>query len=202
MNTQQILFGSYHLILALIFGLLSVLISLYVVGKFKLNKTLTQAMAENNIAISIFKGAWIICTLLLVENSLEPSVNALRTMVFTKDHFTFKMLLISFGYFIAFYAISIIFSSLVLAVTFYAFVKITSLDEVDEIKKNNIAVSIIVALAMVGITMFIHTAYDGFMSSLINYDNLENRVKEDLPDKEKVEGEKITPKQPISPDGN
>ncbi|GAB4329591.1 MAG: hypothetical protein OHK0038_03690 [Flammeovirgaceae bacterium] len=201
MNTQQILFGSYHLILALVFGVLSVLISLYVVGRFKLNKSLNQSMTENNIAISIFKGAWVICTLLLVENSIEPSVNALRTMVFTKDSFSFKMLLISFAYFIAFYAISIIFSSLVLAATFYSFVKITSLNEIEEIKKNNIAASIIVALAMIAITMFIHPAYDSFMSSLINYDRLENIAK-DLPTKEKVEGETILPKQPTSPDGN
>jgi uncharacterized membrane protein YjfL (UPF0719 family) len=201
MNTQQILFGSYHLILALIFGVVSVLISLYVVGRFKLNKTLSQSMSENNTAISIFKGAWVICTLLLVENSLEPSVNALRTMVFTKDSFSFKMLLISFAYFIAFYAISIVFSSLVLAITFYSFVKITSLNEIEEIKKNNIAASIIVALAMMGITMFIHPAYDSFMSSLINYDKLENIAK-DLPNNEKTKGETVVPKQPISPDGN
>ncbi|MCS6832150.1 MAG: DUF350 domain-containing protein [Flammeovirgaceae bacterium] len=201
MSSQQILFGSYHLILALIFGITTVLISLAVVGKFKLNKTLSESMAENNIAISIFKGAWVICSLILVENSLEPSVNALRTMVFTKDAFTFKMLLISFGYFILFYGISIAFSILVLAAVFYAFIKMTPLDEVEEIKKNNVAVALIVSLAMFAITMFIHPAYDNFMNSLINYDRLENMAK-DLKVPEKKKNETISPKMPNYPDGN
>lgn len=201
MNSQQILFGSYHLILALIFGLTTVLISLAVVGKFKLNKTLTESMAENNIAISIFKGAWVICSLILVENSLEPSVNALRTMVFTKDAFTFKMLLISFGYFILFYGISIAFSTLVLVAVFYSFIKMTKLNEVEEMKKNNIAVAVIVSLAMFAITVFIHPAYDSFMNSLINYDRLENIAK-DLKVPEKKKTDTVTPKLPTSPDNN
>ncbi len=188
MKSSLILFTTYELLLALIFGLLTIYLSVRVLNKIILKVDFFKLIREGNIAIAVFEGTLIVCALLLVENSILPAVDALRTMVLANDGFTFQMFLISFGYFLLFYIISLAFSLLLLSVSFYVFIKATAdVDEMAEIKANNIAVSILVSLVMVGVTMFIRPSFDNFIASLVNYNKLENIIsipKEDTPELE------------------
>lgn len=200
MDTKLILFGTYELLLALIFGLLTIYIALQIVSKFKVGTSFSEAVRQKNFAIALFQGTWVVCTLILVENSILPSVDALRTMVLTKDEFSIGMLGISMLYFIGFYILSIVFSYIMLAIVFQVFIRTTkNIDEVEEMKGNNMAASVLLSIVMLGATLFIHPAYDNFVGSLVNYNKLESIAKS-FSDQKKPDGKLSVPKQMNPPD--
>ncbi|HAS39332.1 MAG TPA: hypothetical protein DCS93_02580 [Microscillaceae bacterium] len=183
---NNVIFSLYDTILSLIFGLVTIYISLRVIDKLVLRESTLKMVKEGNTSIAIFKGVLIICTLLLTYNSIESSGAALRTMVFNYGgNLTGKIFLISLGYFLLFYAISLVFSVLVILISFYVYIKATvDLDEIAEIKKNNIAVSISLSLVIFGMTLFIRPSLDKLTQSFINYDafsdkqiNVDNKDK-------------------------
>ncbi len=198
MDTKLLLFGTYELLLAIVFGLLTIYIALSTVSRFKVKTTFSEAVQNNNMSIALFQGTWVVCTLILVENSILPAVDALRTMVLTKDEFSIGMLGISFMYFIGFYVLSVIFSYLVLAFVFQVFIRITkNVDEVEEMKKNNLSASVLLSIVMLAATLFIHQAYDTFVGTLVNYNKLES-IANGLTDK-KPDGKMSVPKQLTPP---
>lgn len=200
MKSSLVLFTTYELLLALIFGLLTIYLSVRVLNKFIIKVDFFKLIREGNIAIAIFEGTLIVCALLLVENSILPAVDALRTMVLANDGFTFKMFLISFGYFLLFYVISLAFSLIILSISFYVFIKATAdVDEMAEIKNNNIAVSILVSFVMIGVTMFIRPSFDNFIASLVNYNKLENVISTPSNDIELEEGMEMPEERAIPP---
>ncbi len=177
MKSSLVLFTSYELILAFIFGLLTLYLSFKVLNNFVLKIDFFRLVGEGNTAVAIFESSLIICILLLVENTILPSVDALRTMVLAGNGLTFQIFSIAFGYFLLFYVIALAFSLLLLTIAFYVFIKATvNVDEMAEIKKNNVAVSLLVSAVMLGMTLFIRPAFDNFMRSLVNYNKLENRI--------------------------
>lgn len=177
MNTSLLLFTSYELVLALLFGLLTIYISIKVINRLILNKNFLELiLKESNSSVAIFEGCLVFCIMLLVENSILPSVDALQTMVLSKNEFTFEMLYISFGYFLAFYLISLVFASILMAISFHVFIRATvKVDELAEMKKkNNIAVAVLISVVLVSMTLFIMPAFENFIASLVNYNSLSN----------------------------
>jgi hypothetical protein len=174
MDYHLTLFAIYDVMLSLIFGLTTVYFSIKVINKVFLKIDVLSMIREGNISIAIFEGALIVSTLLLVQNSVLPSVDALRTMVLANHGFTWTMLGISLLYFLLFYLISLTFSFLLIILTFYIFIKSTvEIDEVSEIKNNNTAVAILISLVILSTTLFIRPSLKNFNASLINYEALE-----------------------------
>ena len=169
---NKIIFSLYDTSLSLIFGLLTIYIALRVIDKLVLRENTLKMVKEGNASIAIFKGVLIICTLLLAHNSVTSSSAALQTMVFNYGgKLTGKIFMISFGYFLLFYVISLVFSVLIILISFYVYIKATvDLDEIAEIKKNNIAVSISLSLVIFGMILFVRPSFDNLMKSFINYD--------------------------------
>jgi len=108
-------------------------------------------------------------------------------MVITHQAFTIKMFLISFGYFLLFYAITLIFSYLLILSAFYVFISATAkLDEIQEIKNNNIAVAILVGAVLLSVTLYMRPSLGNLVHSFVDYRSLEKPLTEDVPSKEGV----------------
>ncbi|MDW7694017.1 DUF350 domain-containing protein [Flammeovirgaceae bacterium SG7u.111] len=181
MDTNLVLFSSYETMLSLVFGLLTVYLSIKIINQLIMKVDFFSMVKQGNIAVSVFEGTLIFCTLLLVENSIMPAVDALRTMVLATGEVTPRMMFISFSYFISFYFISLIFCFLLLIITFYVFIKATtSVDEIAEIKKNNISVAIMLSIVIISVTLFIRPAFHNFIGSLVSYDTLEQHQFENM----------------------
>ncbi len=177
MNIELLVLTTYQMLLALTFGLLTVFITLRIINKYILRIDFLELVREGNIALAIFEGVLIFCVLFLVEISILPSVDALRTMVITHRVFTFKMFAISFGYFLLFYAISLVFSYLLIMSAFYVFISATAkLDEVKEMKKNNIAVALLVSAVLLSVTLYIRPSLGNLVNSFVDYRTLEKPV--------------------------
>lgn len=176
MDTNRIIFSLYDMSLSLIFGLLTIYIALKVIDKLVLRENTLKMVKEGNISIALFKAVLIICTLLLIQTSVISSGSALQTMVESHNKITVQIFMISLGYFLLFYAISLIFSVLLILISFFVYIKATvNLDEIAEIKKNNIAVSISLSLVILGMTLFIRPSFHNLIGSFVNYNALQTQ---------------------------
>lgn len=171
MNTKNIIFSIYDMSLSLIFGLLTIYIALKVIDKLVLKVNTLKMEKEGNISIALFKAVLIISTLLLIQTSVASSNSTLQTLVEAHNKITVKIFLVSFGYFLLFYSISLVFSVLLILISFYVYIRTTvNLDEIAEIKKNNIAVSVSLSLVILGMTLFIRPSFDNLIKSFVTYD--------------------------------
>ncbi len=176
MFTRTLFFSSYETIVSLIFGLLTIFIVYKIIDKTFLRKINTdQSLNSGNVAVAIFSGTIVLCTLLLVQTSILPSVEAMRTMVLTQAKVTFSIVGISFLYFLLFYVVSFVISIIIILLAIAIYMKATTqIDEIDEITKNNISIAVIMSIVILGLTLFIRSPVKRFISSMINYDAIES----------------------------
>ncbi len=193
MNWNTFIFATYEMILAVVFSLITVLIT-----KFVLNKTLLKKDLEtdaDNLAVSIFGGTIILCILLLVSSSIAPAVDTLNVMVLTGKTITFKMMGTSFLYFLLFYLVALFFSIVLLFTALRIYVASTRrVDEAKELSKDNTAVSVLMSIVMIGITISVQPTLERFIFSLVNY-NMTETIEEVDPNVEEM----VIPKQKINP---
>jgi uncharacterized membrane protein YjfL (UPF0719 family) len=195
MNLELLILTTYQMLLALSFGLLTVFITLKVVNNIILKVNFFDLVKNGNIALAILEGVLIFCVLFLVETSILPSVDALRTMILAYQTFTIQMFLISFGYFLLFYVISLIFSYILIISAFYVFISATAkLDEIQEIKNNNISVAVLVGAVLLSVTLYIRPSLGNLVHSFVDYRSLEKPIVEEKPNKgEQPQPERIKP---------
>ena len=152
-------------------------------------------MAKGNIAMAIFAGVLVLCNLILVQPSILPSINTLQTMLTGKENIDLGLMLVSFGFFVVFYFTTMLISFGVLLGATWIYLKVTiHLDEIKEIKANNIAVSIMLSLVVLGMTLFIQPSVNRFVASFVRYDM--NLVNENFI---LNEGEVLPPIEKINP---
>ena len=98
MDFHLVFFPSYELLISLIFGLLTVYIATRFINLVFLKANDDEERFKSNVSISLFTGGMIVCVLILVQGSVLPSVDALRTMVLGQEEISFSILAISFAY--------------------------------------------------------------------------------------------------------
>ena len=178
MDLTTLYFTLYELLLSIVFGLLTIFVCLKSINLTFLKSEGEDLLLKPNAAISLFAGAIIISVLLLVHASVLPSIDALRAMVLGGRELDMEILLISFGYFMVFYIITLVISLGVvfLAVQIYMAATI-NIDEMAEVKKNNIAVAILLSAVLLSMSIFIQPAANRFIASLVNYESLQSVKK-------------------------
>ena len=125
MDFKTFFFALYETGLSVVFGLLTVFIVYKTLDKVVLRLNSVNEIKKGNIAVALFYGVIIACVLLLVLPSILSSVNALRAMVLGSTKLKLKMVIISLGYFLAFYIISIVMSLVVILLTSCIYMKAT-----------------------------------------------------------------------------
>lgn len=174
MDFQIIFFTTYETILSVVFSLVTIFIIYTLVNRTLLKRNADSELKKGNISVGIFPGGVIVCVLILVQSSILPSVNALRTMVLSGPGIKLSAIVLSFAYFILFYCIALVISAIVILLSIAIYMKATkNIDEVNEINKNNIAVSIMLTLVLVGVMFFIQPSVSRLIASFVNYDKLE-----------------------------
>lgn len=173
MDTQLVYFSSYELFLSIVFGLITVFIATRTIN-ILLFRFDDPALYKGNLSTNILSGGLIICTLILVQSSVLPSVDALRTMVLGQEELTMRIIGISLGYFLAFYLLSIVIGILLIYTTIHIHMAATlDVDEIEEIKEDNVAQAVLLAAVLIGMTLFIQEPVARFISSMVDYESLE-----------------------------
>ena len=196
MDFKIIFLATYEMVLSIAFGLLTIFLVNKVLNWTLLNSDSENALAKGNIAVGIFAGTLVVCILMLVQPSILPSINTLQTMLTGRDSIDLGLLLVSFGFFIFFYIVTTALSLGVLFLATWLYLLATiNIDEMKEIKKNNIAVSIMLSLVVLGMTLFIKPSVNRFVASFVKYDISLKKIDVQL-----REGEVAPPMEKINPE--
>ena len=171
MDLRIIFLATYEMILSVVFGLLTIFLVNKMFNWTLLKSDSENSLAKGNISMGIFAGTLVVCNLMLVQPSILPSINTLQTMLTGKDSIDLGLMLVSFGFFVVFYFVTMLISFGVLLGATWIYLKVTiHLDEIKEIKANNIAVSIMLSLVVLGMTLFIQPSVNRFVASFVRYD--------------------------------
>ena len=195
MDLRVIFLATYEMTISIIFGLLTIFLVIKMLNWTLLHSDSQNHLGKGNIAMAIFAGVLVLCNLILVQPSILPSINTLQTMLTGKENIDLGLMLVSFGFFVVFYFATMLISFGVLLGATWIYLKVTiHLDEIKEIKANNIAVSIMLSLVVLGMTLFIQPSVNRFVASFVRYDM--NLVNENII---LNEGEVLPPIEKINP---
>jgi hypothetical protein len=200
MDWTTFFFATYEIVLSIIFSLLTIFITQLFLNNTLLNTKIPGNDYSKNLSIAIFAGSIIISVLLLVNSSILPAVDTLRTMVLASEKFTFRMIGVSLLYFLLFFMITLFFSILIMWLAIKVYFKATlNLDEMEELRNKNMAVSVMMSMVVLGIALFVRPSLSRFISSLVHYEKLETITSPDVEEQPADEGELIVPLKKIEP---
>lgn len=174
MDTKTLFFASYELLLSLIFALLTVYLAIKLLNLTFLRSRKTDLLIESNTAVAVFAGAMVISVLLLVKSSVMPSVETLRAMVLHQDQVSARMVFISLGFFALFYLAAALISVGILFLTVQMYMLATvHIDELAEVRKNNVPVAVFLSAVVIGVTLFIEPGVQRFIHAMVDWEYLE-----------------------------
>jgi uncharacterized membrane protein YjfL (UPF0719 family) len=131
----------------------------------KLNET--NELKKNNIAVSILLSSFILSIMILTKATLIPA-NEYLGYVLSAERVPFIDIAIALGRIVAFFIISLFFSFILIWISMKLFIFLThGIDEMKEIKNNNIAVAFIVAILLVSIAFLLESGLTSLLNGLI-----------------------------------
>jgi uncharacterized membrane protein YjfL (UPF0719 family) len=171
MNFHLIIIGFIEIILSALSGILIYFISLKVFSFLTKDINETEELKNNNIAVSILVSSFLFCIMLLIKESIGPSM---ETLSFTMISVNISLNNVGLAVLriLLMFLISAVFAFIFLWVSMIVFMLLTSkINEIQEIRKNNIAVSIIVGVLMLSLALIIlnplKTLLKGFVTGPI-----------------------------------
>lgn len=169
MDIVLLISGLVQIVIAVIIGVL------FIYAVFQLWRKLihdvdgVRELEKNNIAISILNGAIILSVMLIVKDTLEPAATVLSNTL-TDPNATFISYLETAAIMCAQIAVSgvIAFIGVYIALIFFMWLT-RDLDEMAEIKKNNVAVSILVAVVIISMSLMLQNGIQTILDALIPF---------------------------------
>jgi uncharacterized membrane protein YjfL (UPF0719 family) len=161
--------GLVQIALSLLIGVLFIYAASKVFRKMIKGINETDELKNNNIAVAILNSAIIIALILVVSNSIESAItifgNTLRNpdAIFSTYVRTALIMLLHI-----IIAGLVAFSSIYIAMNFFMWLT-KDLDELAEIKKNNIAVSLLLGIIIISIALLLQPGITTILDSLIPY---------------------------------
>ena len=161
--------GLVQIALSLLIGVLFIYAASKIFRKMIKGINETDELKNNNIAVAILNSAIIIALILVVSNSIESAItifgNTLRNpdAIFSTYVRTALIMLLHI-----IIAGLVAFSSIYIAMNFFMWLT-KDLDELAEIKKNNIAVSLLLGIIIISIALLLQPGITTILDSLIPY---------------------------------
>ena len=180
MNFSLIIQGIIEILLAILSGILIYFFSLKAFAFFTKGIDEEKEFKNNNVATSILISSFLFGIMLLIKESIDPSMENL-SYVMSADKLTMAALGVAVLKIVCIYLASAIasFIFLILALKFFMILT-TNIDEIKEIKKNNIAVSILIGVLTISIALVTIEPLKTLLKSLVSAPVLTGEYREPL----------------------
>ncbi len=173
MTTQfdVFIYGLVYLLVSVIFGT----ITLFIVLKFFTILTRDiddmEELRNNNIAVSLINSAIVFSTALFISESIGVSMEAFKNNIFDyagPASASFKLKI--YGIMLSHFILSVVLAFLVLWLSIQIFIHLTrSLDEFAEIKKNNHAVGIFLAVFILSMALILKPGIGKLLKGIVPF---------------------------------
>ncbi len=146
MNGMLILEGGIEIVLSLVTGFLVFFASMKIFMLLTRKIDETEELKKNNTAAAVVLAAFVLALVLIVNSSVSPAMDTLKTL-FEQESPTAGAVLTDILRIIAMYAAAMVMAIIVLWLGMSLYTGLTTkIDEMEELKKNNLAVGIVFAV--------------------------------------------------------
>ncbi|HGE69289.1 TPA: DUF350 domain-containing protein [Candidatus Poribacteria bacterium] len=162
----DLLIGFIEILLSLLLGIITAWFAFKIFAKLTKDLDEINEIKKNNIAVAILLGSSIISVALVVRQAVYPPISNLQTAI-NKGLLFLDVLKIS-GVAILSVLITVLISLLAIWAAIQTFLKLTkNIDELTEIRRNNIAVAIVLGCLIIVIGLFLGQGIQSLLSALI-----------------------------------
>jgi uncharacterized membrane protein YjfL (UPF0719 family) len=172
MDISLLISGILQLFLSLFIGI----IFIYAGFKFfhKKIKSINEIeeLKKNNIAVAILNASIILALVIMVKNAVEPAITVF-SMALRNPSATFSSFIQTAGIMLVQIIIAgfIAYISIYFAISLYTYLT-KDLDELGEIKNNNIAVSIVLGIVIISISLLMQQGIKSILDALIPFPSI------------------------------
>ena len=164
--------GIAHLVLSFMLALLATY------GSFRVFDKLTRTIDEvaelkaNNVSVSILMAAMLLSSAIILKAAITPAISTLQTYLY--QGMTGVSLLKVIGFAAGYVVAALILAIVTVWLAIRCFLGLTrDLDELDEIKKNNTAVAVLLAAVIVIMGLFLADGIGSLLKALIPFPAVE-----------------------------
>ena len=165
MNFKLTLLAIIEILTALSMGV-AILAATYLLLKYIGKKR--YDINENNQAFGIFTASVLFSVGYMVSSVIHPLLSLFRILS-TKDDDTFHLLISFIGYGAVYILLAFIVALLVCFLGALIYNYITPIDEIQELKNNNLAVALVVGSIIVTLSLMTHDGVELLIESFIPY---------------------------------
>jgi len=169
MNGQQVIFGLLEFVISICVSFMLIFGSyrLFLVFTKRLDEE--KSLAQKNISVGILLGAVFLGEAIVVKQAIYPVMAVIQLYVLGEDKNPagfMKMMGLSIGYML----LAGILALLCILFSFWLFNRMTPrLDQFEEIKNNNAAVAVFMALFIISICLLMSTGVSGLTRALMPF---------------------------------
>ena len=168
MNSILLGQGLIELLISVIFGLAMFFLSFKVFSLLTKNIDEIKEISNNNIAVAVLIASFIFGIMLLIKASIGPAMDTLILLLNSKES-TFLMVILAIVRILLFFIFSAIFAFVILWLAIKLFTLLTTdIDEIEEIKNNNVAVSFILATLIISMSLILSKPLETLLSGLVS----------------------------------
>jgi uncharacterized membrane protein YjfL (UPF0719 family) len=172
MDLSLLVSGVLQLVLSLAVGIV------FIFAGFKFFHNRIKAINEieelkkNNIAVAILNASIILALVIMVKNAIEPAITVF-SMTLRNPNATFISFLQMAGIMLVQIIVAglIAYISIYLAINLYTYLT-KEIDELGEIKNNNIAVSIVLGIVIISISLLMQQGIKSILDALIPFPSI------------------------------
>ena len=169
MSLQQVLFGLTELVI-------SVLVSFFLVfATYRLILAITKRIDEENqlrsknSAVGIVLGSVLVGEVIIVKQAIYPVMAVLQIFVLGEER-NFGAYLEVLGFGLGYVLLTGILAVLCILFCFWLFDKLTpGIDEFEEIKSGNVAIAVLMAAMVIGVSILISSGVSGLTRALVPF---------------------------------
>ncbi|MCR9143493.1 MAG: DUF350 domain-containing protein [bacterium] len=126
-----------------------------------------EELKQNNVAVAILSGGYILSLGLIVKSSLAPVLQTFFLMTYG-DQFSAGEILIHAGFMVLQVLAALLIAVLALMAGLAIFSRLANhMDELAEIKNNNVAVAIVLAVILVTFALFIEAGVASMLQAIV-----------------------------------
>ncbi len=165
MNLLFIVMGIIEILFAIFLSFLTFIIGFKFLSIFTVNYNDEQEIKSKNTAVGILSATFLICIGLLLKEAAIPTVSIIKNTVLLSAGFVSVM--ISLGYIAIHLVLTLTISILSLFLSIILVTKLSPFKNLDPVKNNNIAFTLVLAATMLVTAMFIAEPLVTFLSGII-----------------------------------
>jgi len=166
MSLLVLLSGISTVILSLVLGVFVLFLGFRIFSKFSMGIDEEEELQKNNIAVALLSGSLIFSLGYMMKSSVYPLVQAFFNILFYSDEGIGRAL-IGFAFILLQFFITLIISMGSLWFGVKGFTWLTkNIDEFEEIRNNNIAVSILMAVIIITLALFLQEGIERLLQVL------------------------------------